>query len=328
MRSMSILVSINCTTYNHEKYIKDSIEGFLMQKTNFTYEILIGEDCSTDQTKQIVEEYVEKYPNLIRMITSEQNVGARLNSQRLIEASKGKYIAECEGDDYWIDPYKLQKQVDYMESNEDCTFCFHNANIIKANKKIEQQSKSMLLSQRKDRFGEEKENFSAGELAVLGFIPTASFFYPRRLMVSPPEWYFTAIVGDNSIKLLTTSHGYAHYIDEIMSVYRVNVKNSIMTNWRNENHDKEKQVAVTQGFIDLFDAFDVYSNYHYQNELVQAKIPFELNLIKLQGSAKDFNIPRYKEYLDRLHPLEKINYYTGCYFPKLHSTLSRMKARI
>ncbi|MBO1912885.1 glycosyltransferase, partial [Microvirga sp. 3-52] len=109
-----------------------AIESFLMQKTNFDFEILIGEDCSTDNTKKIVEGYAEKHPGTIRIITSEKNVGARKNSIRLLENSRGKYIAECEGDDYWTDPYKLQKQVDYMVEHPDCSMTFHASEIIKA----------------------------------------------------------------------------------------------------------------------------------------------------------------------------------------------------
>ena len=133
--TVSILVSINCITYNQEEYVADAIEGFLMQKTDFDYEILIGEDCSTDNTRKIVEEYAAKYPDKIRLITSERNVGCRKKfTEGFSSNSKGKYIAECEGDDYWIDPYKLQKQVDYLEGNPECTLCFHAAELVRAPK--------------------------------------------------------------------------------------------------------------------------------------------------------------------------------------------------
>ncbi len=325
---MSLVVSINCITYNQEQYIGDAIEGFLMQETDFEYEILIGEDCSTDRTREIVDQYVKKYPHQIRLITSDVNVGARMNSQRLIDESKGKYIAECEGDDYWIDPYKLQKQVDYMEANSDCSFCFHNAHIINANKKNKRKPKCLLLPQQIKLYANEKGNFSAGKLAVLGFIPTASFFYPKHLMVPPPDWYFRAIVGDNAIKLITTSHGYAHYIDQVMSVYRVNVKGSVMDKWRKEKSNTAKKVAVAEGFIHLFDDFDAHTNYQYKDEIELAKVPFELNIIRLNGSNKDLNHPRYRAYLKNMQRIEKLNYFMGLYFPKLHATLARFKAHL
>jgi O-antigen/teichoic acid export membrane protein len=113
------LVSIHCLAYNHKDYIAQAIESFLMQKTNFQFEIIIGEDYSTDGTREIVFDYEKKYPDLIRVITSDKNVGMNENALRTKIAARGKYISFCEGDDYWIDPLKLQKQVDFLEENPD-----------------------------------------------------------------------------------------------------------------------------------------------------------------------------------------------------------------
>ncbi len=121
-------MSITCITYNHEKYIAQAIESFLMQQTNFPYEIIIGEDCSTDGTRQVILDYCERYPALIKLVTSEKNVGARRNGIRIRNEARGKYIAICEGDDYWTDPCKLQKQVDFLEANPDYVLCYHNVN--------------------------------------------------------------------------------------------------------------------------------------------------------------------------------------------------------
>ena len=114
------LVSVKMITYNHAPYIAQAIEGVLQQKTNFPFELVIGEDCSTDGTREIVLEYQKKYPDIIRVITSDKNVGMNRNSYRTMKACRGKYIAFCEGDDYWHHPDKLQKQVDYMESHPEC----------------------------------------------------------------------------------------------------------------------------------------------------------------------------------------------------------------
>ncbi len=113
------LVSAKMVTYNHAPYIAQAIEGVLQQEVDFSYELVIGEDCSTDGTREIVCEYQKKYPDIIRVITSEQNVGARKNSCRIEKACRGKYIAYCEGDDYWHNPYKLQRQTDFLENNPD-----------------------------------------------------------------------------------------------------------------------------------------------------------------------------------------------------------------
>ena len=116
---MTPIVSLLLLTYNHSEFIAQAINSILEQKVNFDYEILIGDDCSSDGTCEIVDSYAKKYPNLIKTIRSEQNVGALRNEKRLMEASQGKYIAFLEGDDYWVDQFKLQKQVDFLEANPD-----------------------------------------------------------------------------------------------------------------------------------------------------------------------------------------------------------------
>jgi glycosyltransferase involved in cell wall biosynthesis len=114
------LVSAKMMTYNHEPYIAQAIEGVLQQETDFPFELVIGEDCSTDGTREIVFDYQKKYPEIIRVVTSDKNVGSRRNGMRTTKACRGKYIAYCEGDDYWHHPRKLQKQVDYLESHPEC----------------------------------------------------------------------------------------------------------------------------------------------------------------------------------------------------------------
>ena len=111
--------SILCVTYNHAPYIRQAIDSFLMQETNFSYEIIIADDCSTDGTSAICAEYAEKYPDLVRYLPSEKNVGGVENERRAIEAAQGEYIAVCEGDDYWLDNQKLQKQVEFMDAHPD-----------------------------------------------------------------------------------------------------------------------------------------------------------------------------------------------------------------
>lgn len=113
------IVSVKMITYNHEPYIAQAIEGVVRQETEFPFELIIGEDCSTDGTMAIVLEYQKKYPEIIRVVTSNKNVGAKKNGYRTTKACRGKYIAFCEGDDYWTDPLKLQKQVDFLEVNHD-----------------------------------------------------------------------------------------------------------------------------------------------------------------------------------------------------------------
>lgn len=124
-----LMVSIKCLAYNHEKFIRETLEGFVMQKTNFRFEAIVHDDASTDGTAEIIREYAEKYPDIIKPIYEVENQYSKKDGSLdriMYEACKGKYIAICEGDDYWTDPYKLQKQVDFLEANPDYVMCSHN----------------------------------------------------------------------------------------------------------------------------------------------------------------------------------------------------------
>lgn len=117
-------LSVLCITYNHEKFIKQTLESFMMQKTDFDFEVIIGEDCSTDNTREIIKEFEQKYPHIIKPIYRDKNIGAMQNSIDILYRANGDYIAFCEGDDYWTDPYKLQKQVSFLEANPEYSLCW------------------------------------------------------------------------------------------------------------------------------------------------------------------------------------------------------------
>ena len=119
------LVSVCMITYNHESFIAEAIEGVLMQQTNFPIELIIGEDCSTDNTRKVVREYEEKYSDTIIAHYPETNRGMSDNFITTMKSSRGRYIALCEGDDYWTDPLKLQKQIDFLETNMEYSTCCH-----------------------------------------------------------------------------------------------------------------------------------------------------------------------------------------------------------
>lgn len=136
-----IVVSICCITYNHAKFVKYALEGFLMQKTNFRYEIIIHDDASTDNTKDIIEKYKKKYPDLIRTIYQSENQYSQGKPfiENTFEIAKGKYLAICEGDDYWIDEKKLQKQVDFLEKNLEYSATYHNVVVVDKNNRWNKQ---------------------------------------------------------------------------------------------------------------------------------------------------------------------------------------------
>ena len=203
------LVSVRTATYNHEKFIGQCLEGILMQRTDFPYEVVIGEDCSTDRTQEIVLAYEKKYPDKIHVRTSEMNVGPARNSLRIHQACRGKYHAMCEGDDYWIDPLKLQKQVDFMEAHPDVSLCFHNAfvvreNVLNATLFLRSAMKEMLTF----------------EDACQTTIPTASVMARSEILATLPEWRVKIWCGDVLFRLWCAHHGNLGYLNEIMSVYR------------------------------------------------------------------------------------------------------------
>jgi len=313
---MSVLVSINCITYNHEDYISDAIEGFLMQKTDFDFEILIGEDCSTDNTRKIVERYIERYPDKISLITSETNIGAKKNARRLQGNSKGKYIAVCEGDDYWTDPLKLQKQVDYMEHNEGCTLCFHSAEIVTANKrKIGMQMRSYC-----------KNTVCPMEDIIIGgggFCPTQSIMYLKRTMDNLPEFHTKAPVGDYPMQMIVASQGYAYYIDENMSAYRNAVKGS----WTERTKTIEKSVQVFEKLVCMLSEFDEYTNYKYSKAVDKAKLNIKCQMLLLQGKLKELKSLD-GEYYTQLGKKTKMKVYARCAFPKIYEKLVNIKGRI
>lgn len=219
------LVSICCITYNHEKYIRDAIEGFLMQKTDFPFEIIIHDDASTDMTANIIKEYEMKYSKLIIPIYQVENQYSKGISPLTIvfKQSKGKYIAICEGDDYWIDPLKLQKQIMEMEKHPECYISFHPAIV----KWEDGNRKDKLMCNHSNKckiFKIEKVILGDG-----GFMPTNSIIIHRKVIpniISFFEMATNAPIGDYYIQILSSENGGALFIDNILSVYRRGISSS------------------------------------------------------------------------------------------------------
>lgn len=206
------LVSVHIITYNQDRYIAQAIEGALGQQTDFAFEIIIGEDCSTDGTRDIVFEYQKKYPEMIRVITSEHNVGAAANSLRVREACRGKYTAICDGDDYWTDPSKLQKQVAFLEAHPEYSLCCHDVDIV---------SEGVPEDEHK-YVGFSGNRFSFDDAVRGHFIPTLSVVCRRELLDDLPEWVSECVSGDIPMELLLLDSGPGYYIHEIMGVKRDN----------------------------------------------------------------------------------------------------------
>lgn len=205
-------VSVWMITYNHQDFIRKSLESVLIQKTNFTYEVIIGEDCSTDNTKAIVKEFEQKYPNIIKAIYHNTNVGFYRNAYEFCFPNlKGKYIACLEGDDYWTDPLKLQKQIDFLEANPDYAICAHDVSVIKDNV-IQYKSLSGLF---------DTYTFTIEDLAKKNLFATLSVVYRNGLIERLPSWFSMSPIGDYVLHMLNAQKGKIKFLPEVMGVYRL-----------------------------------------------------------------------------------------------------------
>ena len=213
---MEPIVSICMITYNHGEFLKDAIDGVLMQKTNFPFELIIGDDCSKDNSREICIEYKNKYPDIIKLRLPEKNLGALPNFCENLLSCKGKYIALCEGDDYWTNPDKLQKQVDYLESNQDQILCSHLVDQMIVDGKNEIYS----VGDKGNRFLYFKDFASNGCSGVF----TCSMMFkniPEITKYFQSEWVKGLDAEDHLILLLSTINDKPVYIlPYVMGVYR------------------------------------------------------------------------------------------------------------
>lgn len=216
MISQRPMVSICCLTYNHERFIAHAIESFFMQQTNFQFEIVVGNDCSTDATLSILESFKKKYPDQIKLISSTKNRGTHYNLIDTIKECTGKYIALCEGDDYWTDSFKLQKQVDFLEQNPDYIICCHYTRVIDEGSNtiyVHPKPVPRIYSYHDLLAGRQEETKTA--TVLYQNVPII-----HQLFNQP--WFFSCNAGDKIFKLFATHYtGRKIYVlPEVMSCYR------------------------------------------------------------------------------------------------------------
>ncbi|OFW87459.1 MAG: hypothetical protein A3B66_04475 [Alphaproteobacteria bacterium RIFCSPHIGHO2_02_FULL_46_13] len=212
-------LSIVCVTYNHEKYIRAALDSFLSQKTNFAFEILIGDDASTDSTPDIIREYAEKYPDIIKPVLRQKNVGPGANSIDLYNRVKTEYMAICDGDDYWTSPHKLQMQVDFLDNNKDYNICFHPVECFFEN--LPKSKHTFFPNKLTHPQVFAKPTLTLKDIAQGNFIQSSSVVYRWKFAAGLPAWYGTQIMpGDWCIMLLHADTGHIKLINECMAVYR------------------------------------------------------------------------------------------------------------
>ena len=246
------LVSILMLAYKHEDFICQAIESIVSQQCNFVIELLIGEDCSKDQTRSICLSYVDKFPDVIRLYTAEVNVGMHRNFARIWYRARGKFLAMCEGDDFWCDEKKLQKQVDWMQKHPDAAMCGTFT------RKIEQDDNQDWVESGLVRPAEIKKNYTLRDL-IPGYTFHFSSILLRKQGIRFPSWFWDVYCVDRPLYLLCAEQGQVGCLPEVTSVYRLH-QGGIWS----PQHVQDK---ATQG-IDLFEHVNEYFHHQY-NSLIR-----------------------------------------------------------
>jgi glycosyltransferase involved in cell wall biosynthesis len=267
------LISIVCVTYNHGLYINDAINGFLAQKSKYPFEIVIYDDASTDDTQQIISNYYNQYPKLIKPIIQQENqwLGKGINGTLMFAypAAKGKYIALCEGDDYWTDPLKLQKQVDFLEANADYSGSVHSVDEI--NETNEKRSKSHIIN---------KYTFELEDIIHSGRVgETCSVLFRREILDSWLFQFNKIMSGDLLVMLAIGYHGKIQGLNETMGVYR------------KQNNGMSASMGFLNNFIpqyiELLRFFDRKTNFKHWKIIRARKLHLLKEQVKFSSSRKE-----------------------------------------
>lgn len=300
-----IMVSVICNAYNHEKYIRNTLEGFVMQKTNFRFEVLIHDDASLDKTPDIIREYEKMYPDIIKPIYQTENqfsqnipIGKLYQHPRV----KGKYIAYCEGDDCWIDEGKLQKQFDFMEENTNCTMICHNS------KRVDHETGKITVE---NVIG--KTGYISPEDIIIGkigsWIATASIFVRKEIILEMPDFNTLSSVGDYTIRMMALAKGDVYYSNEVMSVYNYKVPGSWSSGaWKTINRPGKNN-------LEYLKQYNEYTDYKY-NDLVQRAT----NQILFSKYVNEYELKKLKseemrEFYKQLSIKKKMKIYIAYYIP-------------
>ncbi|MBQ0215601.1 glycosyltransferase [Proteus vulgaris] len=227
-----VYISCICIAYNHELYIKDSLDSILAQISEYRFEIIIHDDLSTDKTRDILLEYKNKFPNIIKLILQKENQFSQGKKLIPIAASEaiGDYICLCEGDDYWINKNKIQKQFEELEKNKNLNICFTAAKGLNLS-----TNKYTLLS----NHSKNNKYFTCSDIIRGGgdFMPTASIMLRKCVFENLPQWYLTAPVGDYFLQIYGASNG-ALFLSNITSIYRVNSVGSWSASQKKNDENK------------------------------------------------------------------------------------------
>lgn len=279
-----VLVSVCCTAFNHEKYIRDCLDGFVNQKTNFRYEVIVYDDASTDNSAIIIQEYADKYPDIIKPILQKENQyskGIRISEKYIYPKCNGKYIAFCEGDDYWCDENKLQKQVDFLANNSDYIACVHQTRMVNL-----RNNKSSLFVKHSKNSSIVAEEFFCSTIPF----HLSSLMIKTDVFVERPSFCFISKqVGDYPYGLYLALKGNIYFINDVMSVYRRFTEGS----WSIKNVSKPN-FELWEDMIKILTLADEYSDFKYHKLVDKKKIGYEYKLWKHTAGFEVFNNERFK----------------------------------
>lgn len=319
-KSDKIKVSVLCAVYNHEKYLDECLNSLVNQKTNFEYEILVHDDCSTDNSKKIIEKYYKEYPNIIVPFFEEENQyskGVRINIDILIPKMRGKYFCFCEGDDYWIDSNKLQKQYDFLENNKEYKFCVHNS--IGVNKKGKKICNILPL---KDGGELSCEEFIKNGGA---FVSTNSIFSYSSLAKKLPN-YFNILTLDYIWQIYLSSCGKTYCFKDKMSAYRMLSSDNSWTYKLCSNtakHIKHKNKVIT-----CLKKFNEETNYKYNNVIESHINEIEFDILILKRDYESLKKKPYKDIYNSKPFKIKLKYYLDEHHPNLYNIIKRIGSKV
>lgn len=286
------LVDILLITYNQEKYIRKAIESVLAQKVNFEWRMIVCDDASNDNTISIIEEYAEKYPKKIFILPRETNLGISKNYKRAFKEISSKYVAILEGDDYWIDPYRLSYCVNYMENNSDCNMCANRIML-----EIEDSGKLIEHDNGIDIVKDTK--FEGKDLALNNFIGNFSAcFYKGEVLKNIENNTFDLIAYDWLINLICVKNSSLGYLYEPMSVYRIHLGGT----WSR----KTSQQQIHE-MIDIIDKYDKFLDYLYHESFLEHKkrLNHVIEKRNFEGEIKDIlktHLPiKYYMYIKKIY---------------------------
>ncbi|WP_128548584.1 glycosyltransferase family 2 protein [Larkinella soli] len=243
-------VSVCIITYNQVNFIGEAIESVVSQKTNFPFEILIGDDFSKDGTRELITDYANRYPDLIRPVLHPHNMGQNglFNTLATYRLAKGEFIAAMDGDDYWTDPLKLQKQVDFLQAHPDFSTCFHNALITWEDGSPSQELNppdQKAVCTIEDLIGEDE----------IWFMATSSVMF-RNVIKEYPDWFKKSMSGDIPRYVLLAKYGKIGYLPDVMSVYRKNRNGSSFA-------DREDDARFLKNRIEMYKGINQELNYQF-----------------------------------------------------------------